>query len=295
MGRPTRIQFPGACYHIILQGNNGQDIFLGNQDRRYFLSLLRAYKERFDLAVYAYCLMPSAVELLIETRRPNLSRAMQGFNTLYTKYFNQQHDTSGHVFQGRYKALLVDKESLLLDVTRYIHLGPARAGLKEKPWRYLWSSCPAYIEFGESDPLVDSEPVLRGLAKSRLKQSVRYLHYVRERLKRPEERLPTVRGLFVGTPAFAASVGGQARPAGGEDPLALARRILKETVAKHGIEEEKLLGRSQWRELTRVRKEAIYRMWKEARAGVSDIGRLFNRTPSAVSQLIRSIELPPSN
>lgn len=296
MGRPSRIQYPGACYHIILQGNNRQDVFLTNQDRRWFLNVLKAYKERFELNVYAYCLLSNSVHLLIETKQANLSRAMQGLGTVYTKYFNRQHETSGHVFQGRYKAYLVDKASYLLAVSRHIHLEPARAGVKEKPWRYPWSSCVAYVEWGEQDSLVDAAPVLRVLAKNRLKQSVLYLRYLKDKLKDPESHeLPLVRGLFVGTPDFAASAGGMAVPSDGSEGVEEARRILAEMAGKHGIDEETLVGRSQWREVTRVRKEAIYRMWKEAKAGVSDIGRLFNRTPSAVSQLIRSAEEAAAN
>lgn len=297
MGRPARIQFSGACYHVVLQGNNRQDIFLTNQDRRYFLSLLKSHKERFDLLVYAYCLLPNAVHVVLETREPNLSRVMQGFSTMYTKYFNQEHNMSGHVFQGRYKALVVDKEAYLLDVTRNVHLEPARAGMREKPWRYPWSSADAYVEWGEGerDGLVDSDAVLRLLAKNRLKQSVRYLQQLKDRMKDPHgDVLPTVNGVVVGTAAFARTVGGYPQVPETEDRVAASRRILQEIVAKHGIEEARLLGRSQWREVTQVRKVAIYRMWKEAKAGVSEIGRLFNRTPSAVSQLIRSVELDSS-
>ena len=297
MGRPARIQFSGACYHVTLHGNNRQDIFLTNQDRRYFLSLLKTHKERFELLVYAYCMLPNAVHLVIETKRPNLSRVMQGFSTIYTKYFNFAHNMSGHVFQGRYKSLIIEKESYLVDVTRHVHLEPARSGMKEKPWRYPWSSAAAYVEWGEGerDGLVDSDVVLSLLAKNRLKQSVRYLQQLKDRAKDPDaQRPPTVRGLVVGSAAFAASVCGAAVETEG-DSAAAARSILADVVAKHGIDEERLLGRSQWREITKVRKVAIYRIWKEAEAGVSEIGRLFNRTPSAVSQLIRSAELESSN
>ncbi|MBI4345630.1 MAG: transposase [Elusimicrobia bacterium] len=297
MGRPARIQFPGACYHVILQGNNRQDIFVNNQDRRYFLGLLKAHKERFELNVYAYCMLPNAVHIVLQTRRPNLSRVMQGFSTVYTKYFNAAHHMTGHVFQGRYKALIVDKDEYLTEVTRQVHLEPARAGMKERPWRYPWSSAAAYVEWGEGerDGLVDSDEVLKRIAKNRLKQSVRYLQQLKDGMKDPDaQRPPTVKGLFIGSPSFAASVGGAAAGAVEEDREGEARRILGEIVAKHGIDEERLLGRSQWREITRVRKEAIYRIWKEAKAGVSEIGRLFNRTPSAVCQLIRSAELESS-
>jgi putative transposase len=294
MGRPNRIQFSGACYHIMLQGNNRQDIFLGNQDRRFFQSLLKGYKDRYGLKVYAYCLMANYVHLLIETAQPNLSKVMQGFNTAYTKYFNQKHNTIGHVFQGRYKALLVDKDNYMLELTRYIHLAPIREGLREKPWRYQWSSCPAYVESETREPLVDSDVVLKEFAKNRLKQSVRYMQYIKERAKQTDVDLPRVRGLFVGSDDFIARVQKMAGTAAistdhaGEK--ATAEAILSEVMDKHGIDEEKLFGRSQWREISSVRKVAIYRMWKEARMGVTEIGRMFNRTPSAVSQLIRSIE-----
>jgi len=294
MGRPNRIQFAGACYHVMLQGNNRQELFQTPQDRRYFLSLLKTYKERYELKVYAYCLMANYVHLLIETELPNLSKVMQGFNTSYTKYFNQQHETQGHVFQGRYKALLVDKETYLLELTRYVHLAPVRDGLKEKPWRYPWSSCPAYVEAQGKESLVDTEPVLKRFAKSRLAQSVRYLQFIKERSREIPATIPTVRGLFVGSQAFAdaaAKKGGvSVPPAAGERDEAQIKAIITQVLEKHGVDEERLFGRSQWREICTVRKEAIYRIWKEAKLGVTDIGRLFNRTPSAVSQLIRAME-----
>ncbi|MBI3296595.1 MAG: transposase [Elusimicrobia bacterium] len=292
MGRPTRIQFPGACYHVVLQGNNNRDIFLNTQDRRAFITLLKAYKDRYDLKVYAYCLMNSYVHLLIETGQANLSKVMQGFNTAYTKHFNSEHGSVGHVFQGRYKALLVDKQNFLMEVTRYIHLAPVREGLKERAWRYQWSSCPAYVEAEVKDQLVDSAPVLKTIAANRLKQSVRYLQYIKERVKDADGELPTVKGFCVGTPAFAAEAQRLAGLEGqGDGPALLSSAaILAEVVAKHGVDQETLLGRSQWRDISAVRKEAIYRMWKEARMGVTAISRLFSRTPSAVSQLIRAME-----
>ncbi|MBI5631077.1 MAG: transposase [Elusimicrobia bacterium] len=297
MGRPKRIQFPGACYYVILQGNNRQDIFLSNQDRRYFLNLLRSYKERRSLKVYAFCLMASEVHLLIETQHANLSTVMQGFNTGYTKYFNSQHDSMGHVFQGRYRALLVDKDKFLAETTRYVHLRPVRAGLKEKPWRYVWSSCAAYVEAHNPDHLVDSEAVLKPLAKTRLAQSVRYLTYIKERLKNAHQfELPVQDGVIGGEEYLAKLANIEpvspalARPIVVQD----AKRILSEMAVKHGIEEERLVGRLQWREITAVRRQAIYRIWKETRIGVTELGRLFNRTPSAVSQLIRDMEAPTS-
>lgn len=295
MGRPKRIQFAGACYYVLLQGNNRQDIFMSNQDRRTFLALLRSYKERYGLKVYSYCLMPHEAHVLLETSEANLAFVMQGFNTVYTKYFNSAHNTVGHVFQGRYRALLVDKEHYLSEMTRYVHLHPVRAGMKERPWRYQWSSCSAYVEGGQSEPLVDTDEVLAQFGKNRLKQSVRYLHYIQDRMKSTADLvLPIVRGVAVGSEAFLSRVEENL----GEAPVPRAtagveaRRILSEVAVKHGMDEERLLSRVQWREVTTVRRKAIYRIWKETRLGVTELGRLFNRTPSAVSQLIRAMETP---
>jgi len=297
VGRPNRIQFPGACYYIQLQGNNRQDIFLSNQDRRVFLQLLGSYKARYGLKIFAYCLMQNSVDLILETNQPNLSKVMQGFNTAYTKHFNLEHGTLGHVFQGRYKALLVEKDTHLLEMTGYVHLKPVRDGLKEKPWRYLWSSCMAYVESEGREPLVDSEPVLARLAKNRLKQSVLYLKFIKDRAKAGWGSLPPHSGVFIGGPEFAETVRkitGELPP-GADAPAAAAaaKAIIAEVLQRHNLDEERLLGRSQWRELSAVRREAIYRIWKEAKIGVTELGRMFNRTPSAISQLIRAMETAP--
>ena len=293
MGRPKRIQYAGACYLVVLQGNNRQDLFLSNQDRRQFLSLLKQYKERHGLKIYAYSLLGNSVNLLIETPAPNLSAVMQGFNTQYTKYFNAAHNTVGHVFQGRYKAYLVDKDTHLAEMTRYVHLACVRDSLKDKPWRYQWSSCAAFVEAEHKEPLVDSELVLRKFGNTRLKQSVRYLQYIKDRMKDAGDQiLPVVGGVAIGGEAFLGKLSGHRdapalpRPV----PVEAARKIIAEVAVRHGVSEEKILGRVQWREVSAVRREAIHRVWKETRMGVSDLARLFQRTPSAISQLIRALE-----
>jgi len=293
MGRPKRIEYAGACYLIVLQGNNRQDLFLSNQDRRQFLSLLKSYKERYGLRVYAYSLTGNSVALLLETASPNLSVVMQGFNTQYTKYFNAAHNSVGHVFQGRYKAWLVDKETHLAEMTRYVHLSCLRSALKEKPWRYQWSSCAAYVEAEHKEPMVDSDIVLRKFGGGRLKQSVRYLQYIKDRMKAAgEETLPIVGGVAIGGEAFLHKISSHrnAPPVLRHAPVEAARRIIAEVAARHGVSEENLLGRVQWREVTAVRREAVHRVWKETRMGVSELARLFHRTPSAISQLLRAVE-----
>ena len=295
MGRSPRLQFPGACYYIELQGNNRQDIFMSNQDRRYFLSLLRTYKERCGLKIYAYCLMPHEAYLVLETSEANLSSVMQGFNTVYTKYFNSAHNTSGHVFRGRYKALLVDKDRMLAEVTRYVHLKPADGKLHAKPWRYQWSSCAAYVESDEREPLVDSDVVLSQFdGNTRLKQSVRYLQFIKYRLKSVSGLvLPIVGGAAIGSEGFLArlrELSAAPVPPRHSETAAEAKRILAEMGERSGLGVEKLVGPLQWREVSAARRQAVHRIWKEARLGVSELSRLFNRTPSAISQMIRAVE-----
>ncbi|MBI3551516.1 MAG: hypothetical protein HY077_03290 [Elusimicrobia bacterium] len=238
--------------------------------------------------------MSREVHVLLETSQGNLSTVMQGFNTLYTKYFNSQHNTTGHLFQGRYKALLVEAPQYLAEASAFVHLQPLRLGLKEKPWRYQWSSCAAYVESEESGPLIDSDAVLSSFGRQRLKQSVRYLKFIQDRMKMPGYELPVVGGVAVGSEEFLAKV----LPKGAVEvaaPLGAgpeARKILAEVAASHGIDQEKLLGRLQWREISSVRRQAVHRIWKEARVGVTELSRLFNRTPSAISQMIRAMEPP---
>lgn len=312
MGRPNRIQFPGACYLIALDGNNRQPLFLGSQDRRHFLALLKESKERHGLGIYAYCLMNHQAHLLLETELPNLSRVMQGFCTAYTKYFNRAHHATGHLFRGRYKSTLIEKEKLLAEMTVHVHLSPTREGWKEKPWRYPWSSCSAYVESGHGESLVESAPVLGAFAKNRLTQSVKYLRYLKGRMKAAADHASSAvsAGRRPGGPGKTASraspgvLGGpgfmdrvlrasSASPVNVPASAGAAGRILSE-LASRGVSEESLFGSGRRRELASARKEAVYRIWKEAKLGVTEIGRMFHRTPSAVSQLIRSAELAES-
>ena len=289
-----RIQFAGACYLVRLQGNNGHSLFLSNQDRRQFLAMLKQQKERHGLKVYAYSLLVDSVQLLLETPTPNLSAFMQAFNTQYTKYFNSVHDASGHVFQGRYRAYVVDKDTYLLETSSYVHLACAGVSPTDKPWRYQWSSCAAYVEAADGPaPLVDADSVLRKFGGGRLKQSVAYLQYIKDKMKTPGGHvLPIVGAVAIGGEAFLRGLEarGGVRPALRPAPVALARKIIADVAARHGVAEETLLSRAQWRSVSAVRREAVFRVWKETRMGVSELARLFQRTPSAISQLLRALE-----
>ena len=297
MGRAPRIQYAGACYLVTLKGGERSDLFVSHQDRRQFLAALGSAKARFNLKVYAYCLLPDKALLLLQTGQANLSRVMQSLGTSYTKHFNAAHGTTGHVFQGRYKALVVDQERYLVEMTRYVHLEPVRAKLTDRPWRYQWSRCRHYVQLLEKKTLVAAEEVLFTLGKNRLTASVRYLKTLKDRMKAAADTvLPVARGQAVGHESFLersqARHEERRRPQDGREAgLNMARRILAETAALRGIPEERLTGRVQWRDVCAARREAVHRIWKEAGLGVTEIGHLFSRTPSAISQMIRAMEV----
>jgi len=145
MSRPLRLEFPGALYHVTARGNAQSAIFLNDTDRIAFLTCLEETLLRSGWLCHAYCLMDNHYHLLIETPEGNLSQGMRQLNGVYTQRFNRQHGRVGHVFQGRYKAILVERDSYLLELCRYVVLNPLRAKMIKQLDRYPWSSYPATL------------------------------------------------------------------------------------------------------------------------------------------------------
>jgi putative transposase len=145
MARPLRIEFPGAFYHVTARGNERKPIYRTGDDRRCFLAVLAEVVEQFHLLVHAYVLMDNHYHLLAETLEANLRRAMRELNGTYAQAFNRGHHRVGHLFQGRYKALLVEQDAYLVELSRYIHLNPVRARLVVHAEQYQWSSARAYV------------------------------------------------------------------------------------------------------------------------------------------------------
>jgi REP element-mobilizing transposase RayT len=150
MTRPLRIQYPGAFYHITSRGNERKAIFKSIKDREKFLSYLETATERYNARIISYCLMDNHYHLFLKTPEGNLSQIMRHINGAYTTYFNTKRQRSGHLFQGRYKAILVEADEYATELTRYIHLNPVRAGVVEDPAVYPWSSFKYYIGLKKS-------------------------------------------------------------------------------------------------------------------------------------------------
>lgn len=145
MARPLRIEYPGAFYHATSRGNEKKDIFKSQRDREQFLSYLESATKRYGAVIHVYCLMNNHYHLLLETPLGNLSQIMRHINGAYTTYFNVKRKRAGHLFQGRYKAILVDADAYAKELSRYIHLNPVRAGIVARPEEYPWSSYQCFI------------------------------------------------------------------------------------------------------------------------------------------------------
>ncbi len=140
MARPLRLQFPGAVYHLTSRGNRQASIYHSDEDRKVFLDILDKTVKRYNWVCYGYCLMDNHYHLLVETVDANLSLGMRQLNGMYTQYNNRRHGKVGHVFQGRYKSILVEKDSHLLELCRYIVLNPVKAKMTDHPGKWQWSS-----------------------------------------------------------------------------------------------------------------------------------------------------------
>lgn len=151
MSRPLRIEFPGAIYHVTSRGDRREPIFDDDADRRTFLDVVGAALDRFDACALAYCLMGNHYHLVLHTRRANLSMLMRHINGVYTQAYNRRHRKVGHLFQGRFKAILVDRDAYLLEVCRYVDLNPVRANMVPQAADWPWSSYRAHV--GSQVPL----------------------------------------------------------------------------------------------------------------------------------------------
>ena len=178
MARQLRIEFEGAFYHVTSRGNLRERIFFDDTDRERFLEILKRTKERYGYLLHAYVLMDNHYHFLMETPRANISQTMQNTNTSYTVHINRKYSRSGHLFQGRFKGIIVDKDEYLVTLSRYIHLNPVRAGLVQKPEDYRWTSYRSYRDNSNQDELVDEEDTLSRFSERKAEAVERYREFV---------------------------------------------------------------------------------------------------------------------
>ena len=196
MPRAPRILPETGVFHVFTRGNNKQDVFHDDEDFRTYIGLLKEYKSRSPFYLYHFVLMTNHPHLVIETKEgSNLSKIMQGINLSYVYHYRRKYGHVGHFWQGRFKSLLIQKDSYLLECGKYIELNPVRAKLAEKPEDYKWSSYRVYA-YGEDNPLVDVNPLYETLGKTREERQMSYREFV------VGEENNILKGLFYGSDKF---------------------------------------------------------------------------------------------
>lgn len=197
MARPYRFQAEQCFYHITSRGDNRKKIFLNDCDYVKFLEYIFLAKVKYKFYVYAYCLMTNHYHLFLETTQANISKIMHYINGSYTTYYNIKRKRSGHVFQGRFKSIVVDKDNYFLELGRYIHLNPVKARIVESPEAYRWSSYLRYL--GKKDPLLDTDRIKRCLDMDKN----RYRQFVLEGIDKPVDIFKNVyAGFLLGSIPF---------------------------------------------------------------------------------------------
>jgi len=203
MARPLRIEFPGALYHVTSRGNARAPIFLEDCDRRLILRILSDVVARYRWVCHAYCLMTNHFHLLIETPEANLSRGMRQLDGLYTQRFNRAHERVGHILQGRFGAVLVERDAHLLELARYVVLNPVRAGLVATAEAYPWSSLRATIGLAPAPEWLSTGALL-----ARFGSRARYLEFVHEGVGQASP-WTGLRGAVLGSDAFIERLAGR--------------------------------------------------------------------------------------
>jgi putative transposase len=178
MARPLRIEYPGAFYHVMHRGNAGADIFESDRDREKFLEYICKAVERYEIKIHIYCLMNNHYHLLTETPHPNLSQAIKWINVSYAAYFNRKRRRCGHLFQGRFKAIVIDADEYLKQLSRYIHLNPVRAKMVDLCKDYIWSSYPVFGGYAKAPEWLETYWLLSLFGENRAKAKKQYRDFV---------------------------------------------------------------------------------------------------------------------
>ena len=180
MSRPLRIEYADAWYHVLNRGRRSENVFLKKRDYMCFLELLIESTELWNVRIAAYCLMPNHYHLLLQTPDANLSRCMRHINGIYTQRFNRLHQCDGQLFRGRYKSILIDVDSYLLQLVRYIHKNPLQGGLVDRLDTYAWSSHKAYISNAKKWDWLYKEFVLSMLSDDKKHHRQAYREFLAE-------------------------------------------------------------------------------------------------------------------
>ena len=282
MARRPRVFAPGLLYHVIVRGNQRQTTFRSALDYQTYLDRLERYCGQYGVRIYAYCLMPNHVHLLLESGVTPVARFMQGLQQSYTQYFNRTHRKVGHLFQGRYKAIICDRDKYLLALVRYIHLNPVRAGLVKRPERYRYSGHQSYLT-KRPGKIIEASPILGVFGGRRA-----YERFVLDGMgeSHNEEYYAVEDQRFLGKEGFGEGLSrqvGEEERRGKKKPL---ETVLKEAAKRIGMSVQELTGRDRRWESTRKRAEVITHLVRHHGYRVTEVAKRFDRDQANVSLMI---------
>jgi len=291
MARRPRIHFAGALYHVISRGNRRQGIFRDEKDLRSFLAYLSYSKMKFSFRLYAYALMKNHIHLLREVEKVPLSKIMQSLLSRYTQYFNRRYRQVGHLFQGRYKAIVCDKDAYLLELVRYLHLNPVRARIVTRPEDYAWTGHLSYLGKREED-LIDEGFILDQLGGDRSSSRRSYRRFVWEGMKGGhEEKYYQVKDQrYLGEDAFVERIEMEREKPEDwiyEIPL---KAISKEVARAIGSGEDELYSLRRGRQGSQGRAMVAYLAKRISGYTGKEIGDHFRRSSVMVSEAIKKVE-----
>ena len=288
MARQARIEYPGALYHVISRGIERRDLFRDDEDRKRYLGLLEKAVGRYRCRIFAYCLMGNHVHLAVEAGAIPLSRIMRSINTAYAGYFNKRHRRVGYLFQGRYKAFVVEKEEYLLSLIRYIHDNPVKARVTRNARSYRWSSHLAYL--GKSPRWLSADEVLHRFGGSRARAREEFEAFFRRDEPRPYEKARRYVQTVVGDEGFAEGVLKSIPEDRGAIRRLEAARLVEWMAREEKLSLDDLTGVSRRRDLAHVRALCGYLGREVARMPLSKIARELGRSPSTLWRDVASLE-----
>jgi putative transposase len=298
MARQLRVEFEGAFYHITSRGNLRENIFFKKQDRQKFLDIVKRTKDRYGYLLHAYALMDNHYHLLIETPKANISQIMQNINTSYTVYINRKYGRSGHLFQGRFKGIIVDKESYLVELSRYIHLNPVRARITERPEQSKWTSYEAFINKKTDNGLVTTEDTLTYFSQKRDDAVIAYKMFVESGIEGGDNPFEDVEaGLVLGRDGFIEGILDLLSKINNDVEMPQLRQLRVDVPAEkvikccsryYGMKEEDLISRGKGKI---ERQLAIYmtKVYSNKRTN-KEIGEYFGIRGPAVSGILKAVE-----
>lgn len=289
MGRPLRIEFPGAFYHVTSRGNERKDIFKSEADREKFLAYLASATERYGAVFHAYCLMTNHYHLMIETPEGNLSRIMKHVNNSYTNYFNIKRKRAGHLLQGRYRAILVEADTYAAELSRYIHLNPVKAKMASSPEEYPWSSCRCYVE-GDGPSWLSTGFVLEYFGTEPGERRINYRTYILEAVgkKYPDPLAGSIASTILGSEDFVRDIRERYLEGKTSDRDLPA---LRDLTRRPAIETIRKLAEDAFSESGRLARVAgIYLCRRFSGAKLKRIGDLYGISESGVTQAAKRFE-----